>query len=172
MSLLDKLKGVFSKKESETKYTPKSGTEYNNKSKPMSYENVTKISDKYISSSEKEEISDRYKEKSEPKNYVNKTTEIKDSLEKVAETETQEKAPAAALAIVGILGGIYTLSPNLTGNAVSDMGLTTTNIFGVIILILGFVGLYLLFRKKKKVPQKQIVVSKKRAVSRKKKKRR
>jgi hypothetical protein len=163
MSLLDKIKGVFSKKESGTGYNSKSVATYKTGN---DYKGAIAATPKpsYVASSD-------------PKSYVNKTTETKDidnstGLEKVAEVEDTEKAPAAALAIVGILGGLYTLSPNLTGNAVSDMGLTTTNIFGVIILILGFVGLYLLFRKKKKVPQKQIVVSKKRAVSRKKKKRR
>jgi hypothetical protein len=157
MSLLDKLKGVFSKKEeSGTKYNSENETGYTKKPTGTGYNQIGY-------------------DKKKDNGYDTKTEKIINStgLENVAETENSEKAAEAVLAVVGILGGLYTLSPNLTGNAVSDMGLTTTNIFGAIILILGLIGLYLLFRKKKRAPARQLTVPKKRkALFRKKKKRR
>jgi hypothetical protein len=50
-----------------------------------------------------------------------------------------EKATATA-AIAGILGGIFFLSTNITGNAIADMTTKTTSFLGAGLLIVGLVA--------------------------------
>lgn len=49
----------------------------------------------------------------------------------------------AIMAIAGLVGGLFFLSPNLTGNAVGSLTNVTSNYTGAILFILGLVGVYL-----------------------------
>ncbi|MBI2046844.1 hypothetical protein HYT26_01620 [Candidatus Pacearchaeota archaeon] len=57
-----------------------------------------------------------------------------------------EKTSSIAVAIIGILGGIFFLSPNLTGNVIGNMTNSTSSIIGVTLLIIGLIGSFFLFR--------------------------
>lgn len=51
--------------------------------------------------------------------------------------------------IVGIIGGLPFLSPNITGNSIANMNLQASNIAGAIFFIIGLVGAFFLLRSKK-----------------------
>jgi CDP-diglyceride synthetase len=71
------------------------------------------------------------------------------NIEDISTNKTAEKAAGGVLAVIGILGGLFSLSPNLTGNAISNLDSSTTNIIGIVILIFGFIGLYFFLRSGK-----------------------
>lgn len=52
------------------------------------------------------------------------------------------------LIVIGILGGLFFLFPNVTGNTIGNISCFSSNILGVIFLVLGLVGSYFLIRKK------------------------
>ena len=57
---------------------------------------------------------------------------------------------AVAASIVGLVGGIFFLSPNLTGNAIANLSKTTSSGVGVILLLVGLVaGLFWVKSSKK-----------------------
>lgn len=57
---------------------------------------------------------------------------------------------SSVIAIAGILGGIFFLSSNITGNAIADLTIKTTSFLGAGSLIIGLVaGLFLLKKNKK-----------------------
>ena len=56
---------------------------------------------------------------------------------------------AAAASIVGILGGLFFLSPNLTGNAVAGMNITNANFIGAGLMLIGLFAGYFYLRSKK-----------------------
>jgi hypothetical protein len=68
------------------------------------------------------------------------------NIEKISTNKTAEKAAGGILAVIGILGGLFSLSPNLTGNAISNLDSSTTDMIGIIILMFGFIGLYFFLR--------------------------
>ncbi len=51
-----------------------------------------------------------------------------------------EGKTAVAAAIVGVLGGIFFLSPNLTGNVIGNITNSTSNILGAVLLVIGLIG--------------------------------
>ena len=57
-------------------------------------------------------------------------------------------AAVAVISILGILSGIFFLSPNLTGNAIGNMTNSTTNIIGVVLFAIGIVGAFFWFRNR------------------------
>lgn len=61
---------------------------------------------------------------------------------------------AGALAIMGVLGGIFFLSPNLTGNAIADLTNKTTSFVGAGLLIVGLVGAFFYFKNRNIVKRK------------------
>ena len=54
---------------------------------------------------------------------------------------------AATASIVGILIGIFFLSPNLTGNVVGNLNQTSTNFIGVTLLLIGAIAGFSWFKK-------------------------
>jgi len=64
--------------------------------------------------------------------------------------EGLEKKMQSTLGICGILGGIFFLSPNLTGNAVGGLNQPTSNILGIILFLVGIIGAFFYFRKKRR----------------------
>jgi len=55
------------------------------------------------------------------------------------------------VSIVGVAGSILFFSSNLTGNAISNLTNSTSNILGVVFLALALVGGFFWFRSKKKI---------------------
>ncbi|MDD5192201.1 MAG: DUF308 domain-containing protein [Candidatus Nanoarchaeia archaeon] len=55
---------------------------------------------------------------------------------------------AVATSILAFVGGIFFLSPNLTGNAIGNMTNSTTNIIGVVLFTIGIVGAFFYFRRR------------------------
>ena len=54
-------------------------------------------------------------------------------------------APIAGVA--GVLGGLFLLSPNLTGNAIANVSQNSSNVFGAILLVAGIIAGYFYFKK-------------------------
>lgn len=47
---------------------------------------------------------------------------------------------AGSIAIAGVLGGLFFLSPEITGNAIADLNSQTNSFIGVGLLILGLIA--------------------------------
>jgi len=54
----------------------------------------------------------------------------------------------AAVAIAGILGGLFFLSPNMTGNAIANISQSSGNILGAVLLVVGLVAGFFWVTKK------------------------
>ena len=52
------------------------------------------------------------------------------------------------LAIGGILGGLFFLSPNITGNTISNINQSLSNVLGAVLLVVGLVGVFFWVKKK------------------------
>jgi hypothetical protein len=57
---------------------------------------------------------------------------------------------AAVTSIIGIIGGIFFLSPNLTGNVIGNMTNSTSNIIGAVLLVIGLIGSFFWFRSRRR----------------------
>ncbi|MBM3247087.1 hypothetical protein FJZ17_00920 [Candidatus Pacearchaeota archaeon] len=57
---------------------------------------------------------------------------------------------AATASIIGVLGGIFFLSSNITGNAIADLTTKTTSFLGAGLLIVGLVAGFFYIKDKKK----------------------
>lgn len=55
---------------------------------------------------------------------------------------------SAAAAITGIMGGIFFLSSNLTGNVVGNLNQSSSNFIGIGLFLVGLVGALYYFKKK------------------------
>jgi hypothetical protein len=75
----------------------------------------------------------------------------KKSLERVEELEkrvgrakkiSKAKGLAKYDSVIGIIGAIFFLSPNITGNAIGDISSTTSEWLAAVLLVLGLVGFY------------------------------
>lgn len=62
---------------------------------------------------------------------------------------SQLEKTAAAASIVGILGGLFFLSSNITGNAVANVSPSSSNIFGAVLLVVGLVAGFFWISNKK-----------------------
>ena len=60
-----------------------------------------------------------------------------------------EKAAEALASVIGIVGGAFFLSTNVTGNAIANMTNSTTSIIGAVFLIVGLVGAFFWSRERK-----------------------
>lgn len=56
---------------------------------------------------------------------------------------------AGMVAIIGLLGSIIFLSPNLTGNVVSNLSLKNSNIIGAVLFLIAIIGVFFYYLKKK-----------------------
>lgn len=69
---------------------------------------------------------------------------------------------AATTSIITIFGGLFFLSPNITGNAISNMTSKTSSGIGAILIILGIVlGIFWLKNRKTKNKENKVIVKKK-----------
>ena len=59
--------------------------------------------------------------------------------------------------VISILGGIFFLSPNLTGNAIGNMTTETASWIGAALIVIGIIVLYFLMRIKKRKNQQETV---------------
>ena len=75
-----------------------------------------------------------------------KNQERRASLEKIATTTS----------IIGIVSGLFFLSPNITGNVVGNMTNSTSNILGLCLLFVGLIGGFFWFNKSKKKNSKPV----------------
>ncbi len=62
-------------------------------------------------------------------------------------TGLEDKAAVAA-AVVGLIGGVFFLSSNITGNVIGNLNQTATNGLGVVLFIIGLVGAFAYFKRK------------------------
>ncbi|MDD5192234.1 MAG: DUF308 domain-containing protein [Candidatus Nanoarchaeia archaeon] len=60
----------------------------------------------------------------------------------------------AAASIIGLLGAIFFLSPNLTGFAIANLAPKTLNMIGIIFFVIGLIGAVYYFRKGGKIQNK------------------
>lgn len=54
----------------------------------------------------------------------------------------------ATIAVITGMAGIFLLSPNITGNAVSNLTAKTSSLFGVGLLLIGIINAYFYFRNR------------------------
>jgi len=78
--------------------------------------------------------------------------EIESDLKKLKGVRTKKagtlEKTAATVAVIGILGGIFFLSPNITGNVIGNSS-STGNMAGIVLFVLGLVGALFYFKRKK-----------------------
>lgn len=55
---------------------------------------------------------------------------------------------SSVVALLGVIGGLFFLSPNLTGNVVANASQTTSSWIGGVLLLIGLVGVYVFVRNK------------------------
>jgi hypothetical protein len=60
-----------------------------------------------------------------------------------------KKRRTATVAIISLIGGLFFLSTNITGNVIGNMTNSTSNIIGAVLLIIGLVGGFFWMRSKK-----------------------
>jgi len=60
-----------------------------------------------------------------------------------------EEEVGASVAVIGTIGGIFFLSSNFTGNAISNLSLRSSNIIGAVLFLVGIAGAFFYFRKRK-----------------------
>ena len=65
-----------------------------------------------------------------------------DLLEKQKGKMSNLEKSLAVLSISSIMGGIFFLSPNLTGNVISNISKSSGNILGAILFVLGILGMF------------------------------
>lgn len=71
----------------------------------------------------------------------------KDARKRAGVSEKKGGLEKAAVAIIGLLGGVFFLSSNLTGNVIGASQ-TSLNWIGGVLFIMGLVGAFAYFRKK------------------------
>jgi hypothetical protein len=96
-----------------------------------------------------------YKEIQELKNMKKEYEKNYDSIVKTLNTGQRTKRgskledTASTFAVVGLVGGLFFLSSNITGNAIANTSQQTTNILGVALLGIGLVAGFFWSRKRK-----------------------
>jgi len=63
-------------------------------------------------------------------------------------TERRRQLSRAAAAIIGIFGGLFFLSPSITGNAIGGMAAIYANRIGAVLLIIGLIAGYFWIKKR------------------------
>lgn len=66
------------------------------------------------------------------------------------QSEGNGRGLESSLAVLAILGGIFCLSPNLTGNVIAEIPIKTTSIIGAGLIIIGLIASLFYIRAKKK----------------------
>jgi hypothetical protein len=55
---------------------------------------------------------------------------------------------AAVISIISFIGGLFFLSSNITGNTISSLNSSASNIIGVILILIGLIGAFFWFNRK------------------------
>jgi len=55
----------------------------------------------------------------------------------------------AIITIVALIGGLFFLSDNITGNVVTNLDTDTSNLVGVSLFVIGLIGAFFYFKSKK-----------------------
>ena len=63
--------------------------------------------------------------------------------------DKQLESVLGTFSVIGIVFGLVSLSTNITGNAVSTINLTKTNIIGAVFILLGLICGFFYFKYKK-----------------------
>jgi hypothetical protein len=58
------------------------------------------------------------------------------------------KAVTSVIVIAGVLGGIFFLSTNITGNAIANVSQNSSNVLGAVLLVVGLVAGFFWVKKK------------------------
>lgn len=64
------------------------------------------------------------------------------------ESRGLEGKTAAATAIIGLIGGLFFLSSNLTGNVIGSLNQTSSNVLGAVFFLVGIVGAFFYFKRR------------------------
>ncbi|MEK6836437.1 MAG: hypothetical protein AABX94_02085 [Nanoarchaeota archaeon] len=91
------------------------------------------------------DLSNNSYKKSIRKEFVKGLKEIehlRDERKKKHTSSIDDKLPLPAIitTTIGILGGLFLMSPNITGNAIADINTSNSNIIGAILFIIGLIG--------------------------------
>jgi len=107
--------------------------------------------DKYLQAIEnRAKRTEEYMKKTGKLEYLKTLNQIDQKIQKIRNKKDGglEKT-AATTSIIGILGGIFFLSSNITGNVIG-LNQSTGNILGVVLLCVGLVGSFFWFKNRKK----------------------
>ncbi len=90
--------------------------------------------------------------------YVNKKVDshliseaykaVKNKVEKTRRHSGLDSSLSSVLAIAGILGGLFFLSPNMTGNAIANVSQNSGNILGAVLLVVGLIAGFFSVKKR------------------------
>ncbi len=64
-----------------------------------------------------------------------------------AKVDRSRKPAAGVAAAIEIIGGLTLLSPNITGNAIANMTISSSNALGAVLLVVGLVAGYFWMKK-------------------------
>ena len=82
-------------------------------------------------------------------NYYYHHPQKKSTTEDRGQTEGGlRKVVPSVIAIAGVLGGLFFLSSNITGNAIANVSQSSGNMLGAILLVVGLVAGFLWIKKK------------------------
>lgn len=82
--------------------------------------------------------------------YVSELKQIgKEAGEELAKKRKLEAKITSTLAIGGLIGGLFFLSPTFTGNAIVNLNIEKTNWIGGVLFVIGLIGALFVFRRKK-----------------------
>lgn len=85
------------------------------------------------------------------KDFIKDIQKAKKTIEDLVGGKSQEGVAGKVLAsigIAGLLGGLYFLSNNLTGNVISNLNQTSSNWIGGVLFIIGLVGAFAYFGRR------------------------
>ncbi len=81
------------------------------------------------------------------------TIKKNDQLESLLDSEaplegTKVRLPLALSSLIGVLGGLFFLSANITGNVIANMASSTSNTLGVALVLVGLVSGFFYVRRR------------------------
>lgn len=76
------------------------------------------------------------------KRLLRQAKEMEEDLEAKIKGSSSKNPLKAAVILIGILGGIFFLSPNITGNVIGNLNSPTSNAIGGILMIIGIIAAF------------------------------
>jgi len=73
--------------------------------------------------------------------------EVRNFLKRNSDSGGLENKTMLVVSLLGVVVSIFFLSPNLTGNVVGSLSKSGSNVFGIIMFVLGLLGIYVSFKK-------------------------